>query len=267
MDNPFSFESHRNLVQKLGESDAVVEFTEVAVRSFIAQATGSGDFNTYLSNESKKFSIHVNEVDQNTFRQTISRGYIITITQNMEQFFKGLKADYCDFYDTTWAEKPEGKTLLDHTINMVGKPKPENFLVALFKYYSFVRNSHVHGNIKDEDKEYAGVKEYRTEIKARYKLDAPNHFNSISFDDFILFTRVSKELADSIADNIYNKILHHYDSGKNDLAKYINEKQLVAKHPKSTTRGFNGLEGYMKTKFGLSSDYTKKLVSLSTSLA
>lgn len=267
MDNPFSFESHRNLIQKLGESDAVVEFTEVAVRSFIAHATGSGDFNSYLSNESKKFLIHVNEVDQKTFRQTISRGYIITITQNMEQFLKGLKADYYDLYDTTWAEKPEGTTLLDHTVNIVGKPKPDKFLISLFKYYSFVRNSHVHGNIKDEDKEYAGVKEHRTEIKARYKLDAPNHFNAISFDDFILFTRVSKELADSIAQNIYDKICHDYDSEKNDLAKYINNKQLVVVHPKHEKRGFNGLEGYMKTKFGLSGDYTKKLLSLCTSLA
>jgi hypothetical protein len=264
MNKTVSFKSHRDLIKNLGESDAIVEFTEVAVRLFIAQANESGSFNNYLSKQSEKYSIRVNSVEQSKFRQNISKGYIITISQNMEQFFKALQIDYLNLFEIDWKFLPDGMTRLDF---ILGKLKAydeidiDKVLVSIFKYYSYIRNSYAHGGDRDHDKEFKGIQNYLPDIKERYGLNAPNHFDNITFDDFVLFTRASKDLAHNITKNAYNKVIEN-----NLVCKYIVRKQLSERYPRSAKRGYKALVGFINTEFGLGHDYANHVVSLCPSL-
>lgn len=257
-----SFESHRNFIKRLGESDAVVEFTEVAVRAFVAQAQESGDFKNFLSTQSAQHSIRVNDVTLTTYREKICRGYLIMVAQNFEQFLGELKQDYLLLFKESWRQRKEGETLLDNTLLSLNV-KPNAQLLALFKYYSFIRNSHAHGDIKDANQELKKVYEYKESIIGKYRLDAPNHFDKIKFDDFILFTRAVKDLSDEITNPIYTKIIE-----QDLVVKYLNTTDSFKSVRKlAEPRRSIALQNAVKTKFGLSNDYSNKIIKLRTSLA
>ena len=61
----FSFPSYRRLCRYLGETDAMVELTELAAREFLSGARQSSDISGYVSEASSKHGVRVNltEVD------------------------------------------------------------------------------------------------------------------------------------------------------------------------------------------------------------
>ena len=61
-----------------------------------------------------------------------------------------------------------------------------------------IRNSAVHDlcAVDDHTKEYKGLKKYNFKVDAKFtRLSAPNEYNNISFDDFIIFARSCVEFA------------------------------------------------------------------------
>jgi hypothetical protein len=60
MPTNFSFPSRRRLFRYLGETDAMVELTELATRSFTASAEQSGDVSAFVGGQSQQYGICVN---------------------------------------------------------------------------------------------------------------------------------------------------------------------------------------------------------------
>ena len=56
----FSFPSMRRLFRYLGETDALVELTELAARAFVESANLSGDVGAFVAAQSNKHGIRVN---------------------------------------------------------------------------------------------------------------------------------------------------------------------------------------------------------------
>jgi len=74
MRKSFSFPSYRRLCRCLGETDALVELTELAARSFLATAKQSKGIATFVSTASSEHGIRVNLSEVDCFSSHLNHG-------------------------------------------------------------------------------------------------------------------------------------------------------------------------------------------------
>ena len=105
----------------------------------------------------------------------------------------------------------------------------------LCEYYRLIRNSAVHDlcEVNDHIKEYKKLQRHDFKVEAKFaKLSAPNEYDNISFDDFIMFARSSVELATYLFDHIsydYKKIVLDVNNSQKAVWKrYTKERREKA---------------------------------------
>lgn len=102
-------------------------------------------------------------------------------------------------------------------------------MIKLCEYYRLIRNSAVHDFYKLEthQSEFNNLPkdEYKTDAKYQ-RLEAPNEYEKISFDDFVMYSRSCNELAKILYDKLefdYKKIILAFPSTDIDrFTKYKN---------------------------------------------
>lgn len=199
----FRLKCKKEFWQDLGKFDAIVEFTEVAVRDFVKRSKEFESFDSYLQEKSIEHEIKVDTIDQSIYKTRMSHGYIVSVYQSFELFLRTFKDEYCELYDVKWTLPDSKENLLLKIISKVSslskaKKEIEEPNIALFDYYRVIRNKYVHDYISNEKTEKAFkevVKQKSKLIELYPNLDAPNKFNEVCFDDFIIFTRAVKTIA------------------------------------------------------------------------
>ncbi|AZA88053.1 hypothetical protein EG349_15205 [Chryseobacterium shandongense] len=257
----FRLECVSNLYKNLGRFDAIVEFTELAVVNFIKQAESSGDFSKFIEQQSDSLHIKVNSVDESIYRSRISQSYILSVYQNAELFLHKFKEECNNLKNTDWKLDNSSDNLLVKTIRKIipinqGKERIGEFRLEIFDYYRVIRNKYSHEIIQDTkvEKAYINIKKYEDEIKENYpKFSAPNEFDNICFDDFLLFSTVLKDIANTLSDIIKptNEELKNYYL-RNDFYKELNQ---------NLERKENALVGHITSKFGIEKEEAKKIIS------
>ena len=217
--------------QDLGISDAINEYIEVLLRQFEKSPHNESSFQSIAS----EFGIRVNDVSPQTAIQKIREYYIITVYQVFEDFLSKMHS-FLKKYGKYNKNKDRSISMLQNIHgNLIGMRKTSEtpYLCYLIcDYYRLVRNLCAHtDNIDKVQKAYQKLIERRGEIEVLFKqLQAPNEYGSICFDDFILYSRAAKKLAelytenvvydvDKIIDNFDIKRLHIY---KNNIARLRN---------------------------------------------
>ncbi len=154
----------------------------------------------YIQELSAKHSIRVDDSEMPLLRSHISQLYIITVYAQAEEFLEGFRDEHP--LSTNWRYEKKDDLLKNILKNIdqdyqAAKKLVGSLEVELFDHYRMVRNRFVHVEI-DVSKIDSKVGQFKEEVKANSnygKLNAPNKYSDISFDDFILFTRVVKQLA------------------------------------------------------------------------
>ena len=145
--------------------------------------------------------------------------------------------------------------LLKHEIRVVGGMKVAKKvqvhldtilepLYELCEYYRLIRNSSVHDlcEIDSHEKEYRKLQKYNFKTDAKFsKLVAPNIYEEISFDDFVMFSRSCVELATYIFEKM------EYDYAK--IVKDIPHKQVSKWQKYSKKRQKRALYSYINTLY------------------
>lgn len=197
----FTFLSYRALKENLGRLDAIVECNELAVRKFISKAEIANDLEAYISDLSELHKVRVNYVEIKALQRQIAQLYILLVYQQAEEFLEGFRDEYPRSNHWSYTDgddlltsilKNIGSNFLSNT-NSIGKIQ-----VEIFHYYRLVRNRFMHTVIPDRrlDKYLTGVLAFNSEIQKIYNIsNAPNDFDNLTFDDFILFSRVIKDIA------------------------------------------------------------------------
>lgn len=250
------------LYKNLGRYDAIVEFTEISIRDFIEQARISGDFDKYLQQKSIQHGIRVNSIDKTIYRARISQSYILSVNQTAELFLHQFRDEHIELYNAPWKIDDSTESLLTKTIRKITKINKANLhfgnhRLSVYNYYRLVRNKYSHSRISDSklDLEYQSVKKFIDEIQHDYPgLNAPNSFDKISFDDFILFSRIVKDIADKLNDLVKptNEQIKDYYLRK-DLFKKLNENVIRKK---------NALKGHMLSNFGIEESQANEILNL-----
>lgn len=177
----------------------MVECNEVAVRHFLKGLRSASNPQEHVFELSEEYQVRVNDVDVSGFTARTAQWYILSVYQQVEYFFISLKREHPQ---ASWPEKQKGEDPLDYLIRSFDirhdiTSSIGDIRLLIFKYYRLVRNRFMHIGISDEarEKTLAEIKGAAFNIGEIYKVDAPNSYDKLNFDDFILFTRVTKDIA------------------------------------------------------------------------
>lgn len=251
----FSFPSYRNLCRYLGETDALVELTELACRSFQYDAKSSPDMVAFVEDASNRYGIKVNLSEVDLLSQHLARSYIVTVYQSADCFLREFRKEYCILYHKDWHDDDQSD-LLTMTLNNISPEKPEavidNYLTSRFQYYRIVRNMVVHTKGTEQRKPLEMFSKIVTVLPEFEELKSPlplvNPPDAIAFDDFICFSRVTKLIAKKIC--IFSK-----PSDTHWITSIpINRFKRFQNNPK---RMLNSIIGYISTEFGMDTSSAK----------
>jgi hypothetical protein len=148
----FRFHAYRELKRTLGEINAVVETTELAMRSFVAQAKLAADTDTFIKNLSILHGVRVDKLDLQVLTRQMNHFYIVSVHQHFETFLKSFKKEHPR---TVW-ESVDNDPLLKDVLSSFSPRTYKDMLEAMGRletdladYYRNVRNAVAHGDDKN----------------------------------------------------------------------------------------------------------------------
>lgn len=130
-------------------------------------------------------------------------------------------------------------------------------LYELCEYYRLIRNTSVHDlcEVDSHEKEYRKLQKYNFKTEAKFsKLVAPNKYEEISFDDFVMFSRSCVELAIYI----FEKMAYDYTK----IALDIPDKQISKWRKYSKNRQEKALCSYIKTLYKVDEEFIEQIPKL-----
>jgi|JI10StandDraft_1071094.scaffolds.fasta_scaffold396702_1 hypothetical protein len=207
------YKSYNILKTNLGINDAFSEFNEISIRDFLKNASLSGDFEKFIDLKSKEHKIKVNSIkSEQDFSIFIQRTYITMVYQVSEIFMHNFQQENESFFQLKWDTQTSKESKLQYLLRNIRKnskykaDKIKTHNIDLFEYYRKIRNLTVHGINKgkdEQDKNFNKIKHHYSNVFKEYgQLAAPNEFYNIKFDDFILYSRITKQLALEICESV-----------------------------------------------------------------
>jgi len=202
----FKYKAYQELLRELGRADYVAELVEVATRQFIKEIEESNDPKKFVEEKSKEHGIRFSFDNTNDYQIQIALSHIAGVYHITENFFYAFQTEYNSLSQTDWHFKP-GQTKLQQIIDFISSHKSQYsqndidaYLIDTFNYYHTLRVYFSHKrSTKPTDIVASHGKakaHFNDNIMNEYKIkSAPNTLESLTFEDFFLFTQVSKKLA------------------------------------------------------------------------
>lgn len=200
----------------LGQYCAVIQFIELSKRCFVTEHEDEICDKKSLVALATRNEITLTNYNSETMVRLISKSYIVNIHLCFETFLKNVCLLMRKYGKNTLNPKNQEESWLEYVVRNItlGKLPPNiQAVYDLCEYYRLVRNTSVHDlcDIKEHKSEYKNLQKYDYKLDAKFKkLTAPNEYNQICFDDFVMFSRSCVELATYIYDNVvfdYEKIV------------------------------------------------------------
>lgn len=238
--------------QDLGISDAINEYIEVLLRQFENVPHDESSFQLIAS----RYGIRVNDVDPQIAISKIREYYIISVFQVFEAFLDQMH-NYLKDFGKYNGNKDSTDSMLKHIHkNLVGMKRTSessylNYLIC--DYYRLIRNLCAHTDNTDKvQNAHQHLLERKEEIEAAYpQLQAPNDFQQITFDDFVLYSRAAKNLAEEYVSNI------KYDTER-FISKFdVDRFRVYRNNPK---RLRDKLEWDLKVNYSIKADDVERIV-------
>lgn len=243
----FRFKCYKKLKQTLGEIDSIVESIELATREFIEIISSNGQEKDEIQDNINKLSIKhkikVDYVDINKLEDRIIKLHIINVYEQLENYLEELAEQHPNFKDKS--KKKDKETDLDFIIRILKKEKILKHTIEYYiiNHYRLIRNRFVHALNKDLNKFKNRIIIKNTEYNS---LSAPNEFNTMIFDDFILFTRAIKNFA---------KLINQHCKPTNEqiiIEIKENHKSKLSKFSNNIVRKENLIKQLLKIDYNIS---------------
>lgn len=202
--------------ENLGQYCAINQFVELAKRCFVSDHENEIKDKGSLTALATQNSITLTSYNADMMINLISKSYIINTHLCFETFLKEICTLVHKYGLNEFSEKSKDESWLQCAVRniVVDKLPPDmQSIYELCEYYRLIRNSSVHDlcNVNEHLDKYNSLKKYNFKTDAKFnKLVAPNMYDYISFDDFVMFSRSCIELATYLFDNIsydYKKII------------------------------------------------------------
>lgn len=200
----YNYKCYQNLKERLGLFDAVIECNELALREFILNSKIAESPKEYIKSLSSKHSIKVDSVDTQLLHSRIRHFYIMSVSQQADQFFDEFREEHKKINNSEWGDRNKGETNLDYILRTLfltlenGKAKIGIELYTCYEYYRKIRNRFAHSDNDDDkvDEEFKKVQVFKEWYQELYKVsNSPKLYDFIDFDDFKLFSNIIKAIA------------------------------------------------------------------------
>lgn len=222
----------------LGQYCAINQFVELSKRSFLSEHNDITSDREKFVEYATAHKVTLTEYDTEKMDRFISLSYITNVNLCFESFVKSLLAHMKRYGTVAVSKKKEEDSLLAHLLKNLPREalvaKEVQQLIDICEYYRLVRNKAVHSLSEDNNYKvaFSKLKKYTFVTDSKFcKLSAPNLFEEINFDDFVMFARSANELATSL----YSSFQYDYDKlvvdilseCKSTISKYQNKPQRV----------------------------------------
>lgn len=200
---PFVYKSFRTLTLELGAISGLSSGIVLATRH-LTEAAGSdtATHRAFVADQATHHKVNTRHLDFSTFETRTIQLLLVGIFQQVEAFADGLEGERA-LMGVRWRGRPDGMSKLHHLMREVDEGFAANNkqvgdeLYPVLDYYRLMRNSLVHGRAERDELEKlcSEVQIFRDVIRADYGLEAPNHYDHLTYDDFLLASRATRVLA------------------------------------------------------------------------
>lgn len=251
-------QSHKNIYNQLkrdlGESDACCEYIEVLFRAHEKEGLTEEEL-IVMSNEA---GIKVDSFDFQKASRIVRESYILTVHQRFEVFLYELKSIIAEFC-VGFRAKEDKEPILDCIYRNIFDLRKKNNEIYVYylicDYYRLIRNQNAHlGKQNDAENTYREIVERKESIlQFTGKLGLPNSFDKLGFNDFVIFSRAVKKLAQEMIKNL------NYDE------KRIAEKfdiKVCKKYSKESQRCRDSVRHALEVQFDLNGEKLEDTVQM-----
>ena len=233
----FKLPSRERLVKRLGVYDALAEFAVLSFYDFETIARSVQDTYKFVCDKAREYDVKIKgTVSMENYHEALYKSFMINTYAMFAEFIENVREDIRILINPGFVFVDDNNISdyerLKRSLGAIGinPPKPK-WLEQLEEYYRLVRN-HVAHNGGDDEKCNKAFK--RIDLNAMYseykvfeKL-APNSPNSISMQDFYLFSASVKHIANIITITLKDRIIWQ------NLGK--THPELIKKHQSGTDR-------------------------------
>jgi hypothetical protein len=258
--HPVDFRSpaYRSLIKTLGESDAVVEWIEVGMREIerINKASGSHAAEQLAASH----GICVHPIDPTSLRSRCARLQVLAVYQQIEYFFRAFRKTHPRQVEYS---RKSGQDSLVATLAAfrIAPAQVGQLEVDLFQYYRAIRNLTMHHPEGGQRKKHRRIcRDLRLRVKnsTYYALEAPNTLEELGFDDFVLFTRIGKQIAANLCTTT--------NPTDDELAACARNNDPLMKKVRSLSnnrqRCENLVAGFFRERYSISDSRSRRLSQL-----
>lgn len=238
-----------NFKSVLGKYCAINQFIELSKRCFVTEHQNEIKIRNKFIELATKYEVTLTNYDAEKMVNEICRSYIVNVYLCFETFLKDVCNQISMYGKKEYKPRKQGESYLSCAVrnvcdnNLADDMKP---LYALCEYYRLIRNTAVHDlcNIDSHEKEFRKLQKYNFKTETKFSaLVAPNLYESISFDDFVMFSRSSVELATYI----FGRMSYDYEK----IVRSIPKKQVSMWKKYSQERREKALYSYIKTMYNV----------------
>jgi hypothetical protein len=204
----FIYKSRRELLKYLGQLDGLVQLNEIALRYFQKQNPEKKDLIDAIKVGSIEIKVNVSYIEWPNFFDRFYKELISSIYSSFEKFYdlywSELQVLFPDQYqEKDQIDKNKLTRLLKYYLIIVKKrPNISDNIINIFRYYHSLRNDTVHperANTKKTKELLEKLDLEKTKLEFNF---SPAGINSVSFDDYLLFSKVTKKICIELSDKI-----------------------------------------------------------------
>lgn len=233
--------------RELGYVNATNQYIELLIRLSIR------DYGSSIENDlpklAKSVKLNVSNLAEN-YTKRISKSYIINIHACFENFLKSFKELAGTPTNIVKGVKPQDESWLEWTLKIADLTNEQEISndIIICEYYRLIRNNILHYNFSNN----VDIKYKWSQINKikNPRLQAPNEGENISFDDQVLFSRATYNVADYIFKHSQYDIDSIVDKYKEDLIKLVKPLQ----ENNSRIRAAKKIEHYFEIMYPVLTD-------------
>ena len=236
--------SRERLFKRLGEYDAMAEFTILAERHFESLCNKAVSYPDFVNQKADEYDVRIrNGVSLENYTEALYKSFMINSHAIFYDFIEKFEYDMRLFvkHDFEIIRKPD-ISLYERLLVSMHKagfsPKIPQWLNDIAFYYRMVRNCVAHNN-DDETKCFNALHQANLEQMHKdypiFKDKAPNPPGQITMDDFYLYSASIKHIANLLAISIQSYEtwgdlgFYHPELQPNSIPKGTDRRKLINK--------------------------------------
>lgn len=260
IDRMYEKNALNNFKDVLGKYCAINQFVELSKRCFVVDHQNELQKRETFVELATAYAVTLTNYDADSMVSEICRSYIVNVHLCFETFLRDVCRQMNKYGKNEYKRRIQEESYLSCVVrnicgsNLADDMKP---LYELCEYYRLIRNTSVHDlcDVDSHEREYGKLQKYNFKTETKFsKLVAPNKYEEISFDDFIMFSRSCVELATYI----FEKISYDYEK----IVLDIPGKQVSKWRKYSKERQEQAIYSYMKTLYKVDEDFVEQISNL-----